>query len=101
MPIDLEGKEQWHKQLGTGVGSRGWGTSSSPILYKDMVIVTAAAESQSLVALKKENGEQVWKQEADGLIGTWGTPVLVEVDNSRTDLVIGVPREIDPNGHLD
>jgi outer membrane protein assembly factor BamB len=92
--FDLDGKEQWHKQLGTGVGSRGWGTSSSPILYKDMVIVTASAESQSLVALKKENGEQVWKQEADGLVGTWGTPVLVEVDNGRTDLVIGVPREI-------
>ncbi len=32
--------------------------------------------------------------EADGLVGTWGTPVLVEVDKSRTDLVIGVPYEI-------
>ena len=35
-----------------------------------------------------------WKQEADGLVGTWGTLVLVEVDKSRTDLVIGVPYEI-------
>lgn len=92
--FDLDGKEQWRRNVGTDVGAKGWGTSSSPILYKDMVIATASAESRSLVAFKKENGEQVWKQEADGLIGTWGTPVLVEVDNTRTDLVIGVPHEI-------
>ncbi len=92
--FNMDGEQQWRKQVGTGVGSRGWGTSSSPILYKDMVIVTASAESQALVAFKKENGEQVWKQEADGLVGTWGTPVLVEVDKSRTDLVLGVPYEI-------
>lgn len=92
--FDLNGQEQWHMPVGTGTGSRGWGTSSSPILYKDMVIVTASAESQSLFAFKKETGEQVWKQEADGLVGTWGTPILVEVDKTRTDLVIGVPYEI-------
>lgn len=92
--FDLDGKEQWHMPVGTGSGSRGWGTSSSPILYKDMVIATASAESQALIAFKKETGEQVWKQEADGLVGTWGTPVLVEVDKTRTDLVIGVPYEI-------
>lgn len=92
--FDLNGNKQWSKSVGTGTGAKGWGTSSSPILYKDMVIVTASAESQALVALKKDSGEQVWKQEADGLVGTWGTPVLVEVDKSRTDLVIGVPYEI-------
>ena len=92
--FDLNGKKQWSKSVGTGVGAKGWGTSSSPILYKDMVIVTASAENQALVAFKKDSGEQVWKQEADGLVGTWGTPVLVEVDKSRTDLVIGVPYEI-------
>ncbi len=92
--FDLEGKELWHKSVGTGTGDKGWGTASSPILYKDLVIVTASAESQSLVAFKKETGEQAWKQEADGLIGTWGTPVLVEVDKSRTDLVLGVPYEV-------
>ncbi|MCC6510131.1 MAG: PQQ-like beta-propeller repeat protein [Pirellulaceae bacterium] len=92
--FDMEGKPLWNKSVGTGIGFRNWGTSSSPVLYKDLVIVTAAAESQALVAFNKRTGEQVWKQEADGLTGTWGTPVLVEVDSSRTDLVIGVPFEI-------
>ncbi len=92
--FDMNGKKLWNKSVGTGTGFRGWGTASSPILYKDLVIVTASSESQSLVAFNKKTGEQVWKQEADGLAGTWGTPVLVEVDKTRTDLVIGVPYEI-------
>lgn len=92
--FDLEGKKLWNKQIGTGSDRRGWGSASSPILYKDLVIVTAPAESQAIVAFNKKSGEQVWKQEADGFAGTWGTPVLVEIDKSRTDLVIGVPYEI-------
>ncbi len=92
--FDMEGKEQWRKMVGTGVGMMGWGSSSSPILYKDLVIVTASAESQALVAFNKKTGEQVWKQQADGLQGTWGTPILVKVDDARTDLVIGVPSEV-------
>jgi hypothetical protein len=36
----------------------------------------------------------VWKKTADGFGGIWGTPVLVEIDDSRTDLVLGVPNEI-------
>jgi outer membrane protein assembly factor BamB len=92
--FSLDGEKLWNKQVGTGADPRGWGTASSPILYKDMVIVTAPAESQAIVAFNKHTGEQVWKQEAEGFVGTWGTPVLVKVDNERTDLVIGVPYEI-------
>lgn len=92
--FSLEGKKLWSAQVGTGADPRGWGSASSPILYKDLVIVTAPAESQAIVAFNKETGEQVWKQQADGFVGTWGTPVLVEVDKDRTDLVLGVPYEI-------
>lgn len=92
--FDMDGNKLWNKQIGTGSDRRGWGSASSPILYKDLVIVTAPAESQAIVALKKKTGEQVWKQVADGFAGTWGTPILVEIDKSRTDLVLGVPYEI-------
>ena len=63
------------------------------------MIVNAAEESESVVAFDKKTGKQVWKAEAAGLSGTWGTPVLVEVPGDRlpggrTDLVIAVPEEI-------
>ncbi|MGE0757506.1 MAG: PQQ-binding-like beta-propeller repeat protein [Pirellulaceae bacterium] len=91
---DMDGKLLWQKKLGTELDPRGWGSASSPILFQNLLIVTASAESEALVALDKRTGEQVWRQEASGLNGTWGTPVLVEVDASRTDLVLGVPGEV-------
>ncbi|MCO6456624.1 MAG: PQQ-binding-like beta-propeller repeat protein [Pirellulaceae bacterium] len=94
LAFDLEGKQLWQKSVGTESDPRRWGSSSSPILYKDFVIVTASAESQALVALHKETGEEAWRQEATGLDNVWGTPALVEVDADRTDLVLGVPGEI-------
>jgi hypothetical protein len=56
--------------------------------------VTASAESEALVALNTESGEEVWRQEASGLANVWGTPLMVKIDDERTDLVLGVPYEI-------
>lgn len=94
LAFDLEGKQLWQTAVGTGLDQRGWGSASSPILYKDMVIVTASAESASLYGLNKATGEIVWQQEAPGTRSTWGSPILVPVDEKRTDLVLGVPYEI-------
>ncbi|MCA9218686.1 MAG: PQQ-binding-like beta-propeller repeat protein, partial [Planctomycetales bacterium] len=90
---DLEGKELWKASVGTADDPRGWGTASSPVLYKNLLIVPATIESQALIAFDKLTGEQVWRQDADGFSSTWGTPVLVDVDD-RQELVIGVPYEI-------
>jgi outer membrane protein assembly factor BamB len=92
--FDLEGKQLWRVGVGTGSGPRGWGSASSPVLHEDLVIVTASAESHSLVALDKKTGKEIWRQQTEGLGGTWGTPILVDVGDGRTDLVLGVPYEI-------
>lgn len=92
--FDLEGKKLWQTSVGEGRDPMRWGSSSSPVLYKNLVIVPAAAESVSLVALDKTTGKEVWKQAADGFTGLWGTPIIVDVDKDRTDLVLGVPYEI-------
>ena len=94
LAFDLDGKQLWQKSVGTESDRRRWGSASSPIVYDGKVIVTASAESESLVALNCENGEEVWKQAASGLANVWGTPLLVKVDDQRTDLVLGVPYEI-------
>lgn len=94
LAYDFDGKELWQTSVGTESDPHRWGSASSPILYKDKVIVTASAESESLVALDSETGKEVWREEASGLANVWGTPLLVQVDDERTDLVLGVPYEI-------
>jgi hypothetical protein len=63
-------------------------------LHDDLVIITAAAESQSIIGYDKATGQKRWQQEATGLDGMWGTPALVRVDESRWDLVMLVPGEL-------
>ena len=92
--FDLDGKILWQTRVGDELDPQKWGSASSPILYDDLVIVTATAECEGLVALDKKTGKERWRQEAAGFNGTWGTPVLVEVDDSRTDLVIAVAGEM-------
>jgi outer membrane protein assembly factor BamB len=92
--FDMAGNELWHKDVGSNRDGRGWGTASSLILYKDKVIVTASIESRTIYAFDKETGKEVWRQQADGLNSTWGTPILVDLPDGGTDLVIAVPYEI-------
>jgi outer membrane protein assembly factor BamB len=94
LAFDMNGEELWRQEAGDGLGDRGWGSSCSPILYNDTLIVTAAAEQQALLALDKNTGKVKWRQKADGFRSTWGTPILVKVDDKRTDIVIGVPYEL-------
>ena len=92
--FDLDGNQLWKKGVGTESDPRLWGSSSSPVLYKDTLIVTASAESQAVVGLDTKTGEERWRQEAAGLDNVWGTPVLVKVSEDLTELVLGVPYEI-------
>jgi hypothetical protein len=94
LAFDLDGNRLWQTAIGTESDPRGWGSASSPILFGNVLIVTATAECEGLVGLDTETGKELWRQEAAGFNATWGTPVLVPVDDQRTDLVIGVPNEI-------
>ncbi|TWT56794.1 outer membrane biogenesis protein BamB [Thalassoglobus neptunius] len=92
--FDLDGNRLWDASIGTESDPRGWGSASSPVLVGDKMIIPATAESQALVALDKETGEEVWRQEAQGFTGTWGTPVVCQREDGLEDLVIGVPYEV-------
>jgi outer membrane protein assembly factor BamB len=83
LAFDFAGNQLWHKEVGKYVD--GWGSASSPILYKDLVIVNASIESQSLVALNRKTGEQVWR--AKDISSGWSSPILVEVPGGKVELV--------------
>ncbi|TDU63113.1 hypothetical protein EI77_04535 [Prosthecobacter fusiformis] len=91
--FDLEGRQLWHTPLGTGSGSRHWGSGGSPILYKDTVIVNATDESKALYALDKKTGKQIWKAGGDKIDLAYGTPSIME-SGGRTDLVFAIADEI-------
>lgn len=91
---DLDGNELWKTSVGTGSDDRSWGSSSSPIVYEDLLIVPAGAESRAVVGLDKKTGKELWKAESDNLGNVWGTPSISNVDDSRSDIVIGAPYEI-------
>lgn len=92
--FDLVGNKLWQTGVGTESGNRGWGTASSLILYRDLVIVNASEESQTIRALRASDGQEVWRASGSALELAYGTPILAKVDEQRTDLVIAVPGEI-------
>ena len=94
LAYDLEGNQLWKVSVGTESGNRGWGTAASLMLYKNLLIVNAAEESHAIVALDKATGKVEWKSEASTLALSYGTPAIVNVNDSRDDLVIAVPGEL-------
>lgn len=92
--FDLDGNKLWEAEVGKESDPTRWGSSSSPILHDGTVIITASAESQAIIGLDAKSGKEVWRQEAEGLDGMWGTPTLVPVSDDRTDLVMCVAKEM-------
>ncbi|NQT36732.1 MAG: PQQ-like beta-propeller repeat protein [Planctomycetes bacterium] len=94
LAFDFKGKQLWHVNVGQESSNRRWGSAASLILYKDTVIVNASEESRSIRALNKLTGMEIWKAEGDSLELSYGTPLLVPLDDGGKELVIGVPYEV-------
>lgn len=83
---DLEGHELWRFAVGTQ--AHYWGSGGSPVLLGNLLLVNAAVESQTLFALDKQTGQEVWR--AKGLLSAWSTPVVVELPGGGQELVLSV-----------
>ena len=94
LAFDFEGRQLWQTGLGKESSNRRWGSAASPILYKNLVIVNAAEESQSIRALDQATGNEVWKASASALELAYDTPSLVTLDGGLSEVVISVPGEI-------
>ncbi len=96
---DVNGKLLWKKDLGVlnpGLWSdptSSWGHASSPIIYRDLVIVQADGHKQSFIAaFNLKDGREVWRVER-GEITSWSTPTIHEGKN-RTELIANGSRYI-------
>ena len=89
---DLDGKLLWKRDL--GVLNAGWfydpdyewGIGSSPIIWKNLVIVQCDIQKNSFIAaFDVATGQPVWRTAREE-IPSWSTPAIFE-NNGRTELV--------------
>jgi outer membrane protein assembly factor BamB len=89
---DTAGRLLWKKDLGVlnagayDLPEYEWGTASSPIIYKDTVVVQCDTQKDSfLLAADLKTGKTVWKTAREEL-PSWGTPTVYD-GKSRTEIV--------------
>ena len=94
MAWDFGGKELWKVDL--GVLDSGWffdpafqwGHSSSPVIYRNSVIVQADTQKGSyLAAWDLRTGKELWKTPRADEISTWGTPAIARAADGRDVIV--------------
>ncbi|MGH8245626.1 MAG: PQQ-binding-like beta-propeller repeat protein, partial [Gammaproteobacteria bacterium] len=96
---DLNGKLLWKQDLGVlSVGwfydpDYEWGVGSSPIIYKNLVIVQCDIQKDSFIAaFDLRTGKPVWRTPRDE-IPSWGTPTVYE-GKTRAEIVTNAAKRI-------
>jgi outer membrane protein assembly factor BamB len=91
---DFSGEELWRVELGALDSgwfldpSFQWGHSSSPIVYRDSVILQADVQKGSYIAAWNiATGELLWKTERPDEIPTWGTPTIVRGSDGHDEII--------------
>lgn len=97
--FDVEGKLLWRQDLGIldpGLHDDAavqWGYASSPIIYKNFVIVQGDAHAQSfLAAFDLKNGNRVWNVKRDEM-PSWSTPTIYR-GKQHDELITNAPKFI-------
>jgi outer membrane protein assembly factor BamB len=88
--LDHDGNQLWHADVGSNLN--GWGSGASPVVYGDLLIVNASIESESLVALDKKTGKEVWR--AGGVRDAWNVPIIVSRPGGKDELVVAMFRKV-------
>ncbi|TWT76302.1 outer membrane biogenesis protein BamB [Planctomycetes bacterium CA13] len=85
-----DGEERWRTLCGNDTHEYPAGTS--PVLYKDYVIVNASYECGDLIALRKSDGSEVWRQK--DVTQSWNTPIVYQSVNGKDELAVSAVDEI-------
>jgi outer membrane protein assembly factor BamB len=83
---DFDGNRRWLARPGRFSSIHGY--CSSPVLFKDTVIVNGDHDGDSyIVALDRASGKTVWKQRRPNGIRSYCVPIIREIDG-RTQMVL-------------
>jgi hypothetical protein len=86
----LTGDELWHRDVGSK--THVWGSSNSPILVGDLLIINACVESGELVALNKTDGKQKWQ--VKGMKQSWSTPGVLTTADGKQEVVVSIQKKV-------
>jgi outer membrane protein assembly factor BamB len=88
--VDLTGKLVWKKHLGAEYGpfEINWGHGSSPVVYKDQLILLCYHEPKSyLLALDTRTGAVRWKADAPAGVTSYSTPLVVDT-GGKAEIIV-------------
>jgi len=98
--FDLTGDLQWLKEIGPhgGGGSHGYGSSLA--IWGPCVYVLDDSPGQGwIAALNRETGDTIWREPRSSGTGSYGSPLITELDGKTQLIVVGTGRVISYNPH--
>jgi len=89
---DHAGNEVWQRKIDTPESR--YGVATSPILYKDRVILVLDGDggSSRLLAVQRDTGETVWEQPRSLFKAGWSTPMIFRHGEAEELVVLGSKR---------
>ncbi len=91
--FDLDGNELWKKKIDYKINETRWGSASSPILFKDSLILNAIEECGKVLSISKNDGEIQWEFDAETKLA-YATPNLVTTADGDVELILPVPKRV-------
>jgi outer membrane protein assembly factor BamB len=88
--LDLNGELLWKRNLSEyGRFDINWGAASSPVVYRDMLILLAYhnAPASYLLALDSKTGVNRWKADKSGGATSYSTPFIIETGGTAELIV--------------
>lgn len=85
--LSVDGKQLWQKEVERNDARHGFG--SSPVIYKELVIVSADSKRYGFIAgLHRESGKIHWRRNRPS-VGSYATPVVATLDGNDQVLLSG------------
>jgi outer membrane protein assembly factor BamB len=102
LALDLEGRELWRRNLGPLISIQG--SASSPVLYRDLVVLANDQEDMErspgrrkdgpnpagrsfVIAVDRKTGQTRWQTDTKTFLAGYSTPCVYQAEGGRAELI--------------